>query len=280
MVQSCCCVLTRPKGREELSDTSSIFFYFNFLNFYWLIYLCLPWVFVAAHRLSLVVASRGYYPLQCTGFSLWWLLLLGSMDSRCEGSVVVAHGLSCSTAHGIFPDQGLNLCPLHWQAGYYPLWCSFIRALISFRRALPSWLKHLPNTLPLLLSHLELGFQHVNLGKTQTCRPQESTKVESKDVCWSSEEIPPCLSQSSHFLWGEGRNAVSHTSRRQQSHHLSWEGGPQNLSRHNLWGYKLQVWAEEIPSETKDPYIHLHILKTSPSPLRAALITAWGFTNW
>ena len=32
------------------------------------------------------------------------------------GSVVVAHGLSCSVACGIFPDQGSNLCPLHWQA--------------------------------------------------------------------------------------------------------------------------------------------------------------------
>ena len=27
------------------------------------------------------------------------------------GSVVVVHGLSCSTACGIFPDQGLNWCP-------------------------------------------------------------------------------------------------------------------------------------------------------------------------
>ena len=32
------------------------------------------------------------------------------------GSVVVAHGLSCSAACGIFPDQGSNPCPLHWQA--------------------------------------------------------------------------------------------------------------------------------------------------------------------
>ena len=31
------------------------------------------------------------------------------------GSVVVAHGLSCSTACGIFLEQELNLCPLHWQ---------------------------------------------------------------------------------------------------------------------------------------------------------------------
>ena len=31
-------------------------------------------------------------------------------------SVVVEHRLSCSVACGIFPDQGSNLCPLHWQA--------------------------------------------------------------------------------------------------------------------------------------------------------------------
>ena len=31
------------------------------------------------------------------------------------GSVVVAHGLSCSTARGIFPDQGSNPCTLRCQ---------------------------------------------------------------------------------------------------------------------------------------------------------------------
>ena len=31
------------------------------------------------------------------------------------GSIVVVHGLSCSAICGIFPDQGLNGCPLHWQ---------------------------------------------------------------------------------------------------------------------------------------------------------------------
>ena len=30
-------------------------------------------------------------------------------------SVVVARGLSCPETCGIFPDQGLNLCPWHWQ---------------------------------------------------------------------------------------------------------------------------------------------------------------------
>ena len=32
------------------------------------------------------------------------------------GSAVVAHGLNRSMACRIFPDQGLNLCLLHWQA--------------------------------------------------------------------------------------------------------------------------------------------------------------------
>ena len=31
-------------------------------------------------------------------------------------SVVVVHGLGCPSACGIFPGQGLNPCPLHWQS--------------------------------------------------------------------------------------------------------------------------------------------------------------------
>ena len=79
---------------------------------------------VDACGLSLVVLSGGYSSLRCVGFSSRWLLLLWSMGSRCTGfsscglwtSPVVAHGLSCSTACGIFPDQGSNPCPLNWQA--------------------------------------------------------------------------------------------------------------------------------------------------------------------
>ena len=33
----------------------------------------------------------------------------------------MAHGLSCSSACEIFPDQGSNLCALHWQADSQPL---------------------------------------------------------------------------------------------------------------------------------------------------------------
>ena len=57
----------------------------------------------------------------CCGFSLSWLLLLQSTGSTRAGSVVVAHGSSCSVACGIFPDQGSNPCPLHRQADSQPL---------------------------------------------------------------------------------------------------------------------------------------------------------------
>ena len=87
------------------------FFLIYFIYYFWL-----RWVFVAACGLSLVVASGVYSSLRCAGFSLRWLLLLRSTGSRRAGSVVVAHGLSCSMACGISLDHSLNLCPLHWQA--------------------------------------------------------------------------------------------------------------------------------------------------------------------
>ena len=41
---------------------------------------------------------------------------------RSTGSAVVVHGLSCSMACEIFPDQGLNPpCLLHWKADSSPL---------------------------------------------------------------------------------------------------------------------------------------------------------------
>ena len=64
---------------------------------------------------SPVVATQSYSLVAVHG-------LLTAVASCCgvralggQASVVVAHGL-CSMAYGIFPEQGLNLCPLHWQA--------------------------------------------------------------------------------------------------------------------------------------------------------------------
>ena len=36
--------------------------------------------------------------------------MLQNIGSRVQASVVVVHGLGCSAACGIFPDQGLNWC--------------------------------------------------------------------------------------------------------------------------------------------------------------------------
>ena len=46
------------------------------------IYFWLFWIFAATLRLFLVASAGGYSLLSCTGFSLWWLLLLQSTDSR------------------------------------------------------------------------------------------------------------------------------------------------------------------------------------------------------
>ena len=40
-----------------------------------------------------------------------------------SGSVLVASGLSCPAACGIFPDEGSNLRLLHWQVDSLPLRC-------------------------------------------------------------------------------------------------------------------------------------------------------------
>ena len=62
-------------------------------------------LFVVVHGLLIAVAS----------------LCCGARALGAWASVVVACGLSCSTACGIFQDQGLNLCPLHWQMDSSPL---------------------------------------------------------------------------------------------------------------------------------------------------------------
>ena len=102
---------------------STLFFFklWVYLYIYLFIYLWLCWVFVSFRGLSLVAASGGHSSSQCAGLSLSRPLLLWSTGSRRAGSVVVEHRPSCSAACGIFPDQGSNPCPLHWQADSQPL---------------------------------------------------------------------------------------------------------------------------------------------------------------
>ena len=101
--------------------SSERFFFFLIFIYLFFIYFWLCWVFVSVRGLSLVAASGGHSSSRCAGLSLSRPFLLRSTGSRHAGSVIVAHGLSCSAACGIFPDQGSNPCPLHWQADSQPL---------------------------------------------------------------------------------------------------------------------------------------------------------------
>ena len=78
---------------------------------------------MAARGLSQVVAAGVTLLLLCTGFLLRWFLVLQSVGSadvawalQSTVSAAGVHGLSCPMACGVFPSQGWNPCPLHWQA--------------------------------------------------------------------------------------------------------------------------------------------------------------------
>ena len=109
---------------KQFLPVCACLFFFFFLYIYF-IYLfltalglrCCAWafsscgeqglLFIAVRRLLIVVASLiAEHGLQAHGLQQLWH----------TGSVVVAHGLSCSMACGILPEQGSNPCPLHWQA--------------------------------------------------------------------------------------------------------------------------------------------------------------------
>ena len=70
------------------------------------------WLFNAACRLSIVSTNRGCSSLLCTGFSLFWLLLLQSMGSRSTGFSsfsprALELGLS-SWAHGLSRSKAME----------------------------------------------------------------------------------------------------------------------------------------------------------------------------
>ena len=93
----------------------------------------------AAARSSLLC---GLSVVSVLGLLIWWLLSKRGTGTGCtfsvfaacgfgracaKASVVGAQGLSCSEACRIFPDQGSNLWPLHWQVDSYPLYHQVLR---------------------------------------------------------------------------------------------------------------------------------------------------------
>ena len=85
---------------------------------------CIGCSLVVVRGLLIAVAFLATeHRLQACG--LHWLWHMGSVVAAprlgSAASVVVVHKLSCAMAFGIFPDQGLNSCLLHWQVHTLPL---------------------------------------------------------------------------------------------------------------------------------------------------------------
>ena len=99
-----------------------------FFFFFWL-----NWMSVVLCGLSLVAVSGGHSTAtearipratgpRCLGFSSCSTgSVVMARGPQGTGSVVVTYRLSCSSACGIFLDQGLNPCTQHWQVDSYPL---------------------------------------------------------------------------------------------------------------------------------------------------------------
>ena len=107
---------------------------------------------VAVHRLLTAVASQA----------------LSEQASVVAAQGSVAHQITYSTAYGIFPARGLNLCPLLRQAGSYPLChqgspCAFSEARLDHSLAIemstspsPACLTtHTPSTRPTMFYSLK-----------------------------------------------------------------------------------------------------------------------------
>ena len=97
------------------SPSESISFCFIILFLAVLGLCCCTWTSCSKRSCSPAVERRLLSALVSLGFGAG-SRVQGPQQLQHEGSAVVAHGLSCSEACGIFPGQGLNSCPLHWQA--------------------------------------------------------------------------------------------------------------------------------------------------------------------
>ena len=81
------------------------------------IYFWLHWVFIAMHRLSLVMAREGYSLVSVCRYLIAMTSLVAEHRLQGVWFLGVAAWRSCPMTSGIFPDQGSNLWPLHRQVG-------------------------------------------------------------------------------------------------------------------------------------------------------------------
>ena len=105
----------------------------------------------------------------------------GGLQSR--GWALGAHGLSCSLACGIFPDQEWNPCPLHWQEDSLPLGPPGKLSKVvffSFLFFFAEWTTHTRKGLPALLTLQALS-------EFPECLCEPCTQYSATSQTWTSQ---------------------------------------------------------------------------------------------
>ena len=115
--------------------------------------------------------------MQVMGFSTWALVVAAPRTRE--------HRLSCPTACGLFLDQGLNPCPLHWQMDSLP-W-SYQGSPNLFFKNIYTLLRHNSHSIQLT------DLRHINnlryTGDTTLMAESEELKSLSKKVEEESEKV-------------------------------------------------------------------------------------------
>ena len=145
------------------------------------------WTFSSCGEQGLLSSGRAQAS-HCSGFSC-----CGAWGPE-TGSAVVTQGLSCLSACGIFLDQGLNPCPLHWQVDSQPLDHKGLPICLLFvlLRLFPDtcWLKFF---LPLLYFTLHKWSWSLQvIISTKYCSPKQKA-TRSHVVCMHAKLLESCL---------------------------------------------------------------------------------------
>ena len=136
------------------------------------------------------------------GFSWWWVFLVGrglwdawvsvaaAPGLYSTGSVAVAHSLRCSLSGWVFPDEGLNLCLLHWQVDSLPLNQQGSHLFSSPWSIFCHWLQSQPLSPGLLLFLPIIPFQ----------LPSVSPSDPHYQIMFSVGDHPGCSSVDNHVF--------------------------------------------------------------------------------
>ena len=150
------------------------------------LYLCLyvfglHWLSLAECGLSLIAASGGFSCVEAQALGV-------------KASVVVTHGLSCPVACGVFPDQGWNPCPLHWQVDSYPLYHQGSRLAVIFKRIRMAWIRlmrtYCENSKIWRISHMIIFIKEKT--KMKRKRGKERREREENDCSYPNPRPHPC----------------------------------------------------------------------------------------